>query len=34
MWVMVSIRAASIEQVDTWDTTFFRNVRADAVVVE
>ena len=29
-WCLVSLYASSVEQVRTWDTTFYRNVRADA----
>ena len=32
-WCLVSLYASSVEQVRTWDTTFYRNVRADAVEV-
>ena len=34
MWGLLSVRSASVEQVETWDTTFFRNVRADAIPVQ
>ena len=32
-WCLVSLYASSVEQVRTWDTTFYRNVRADAIEV-
>ena len=33
-WCLVSVFSASVEQVRSWDTTFYRNVRADSIPVE
>ena len=33
-WCLVSVFSASVEQVRTWDTTFYRNVRADSIRVQ
>ncbi|MXZ07115.1 MAG: nucleotidyltransferase domain-containing protein [Acidimicrobiia bacterium] len=33
IWSLVSIRTASVNQVRNWDTTFYRNVRAEAIGV-
>lgn len=32
-WCLVSVFSASVLQVQTWDTTFYRNVRAEAIEV-
>ncbi|MCY3539692.1 MAG: nucleotidyltransferase domain-containing protein [Acidimicrobiia bacterium] len=32
-WVKLSVMSATVEQVENWDTTFYRNVRADALEV-
>ena len=32
-WCLVSLYASSVEQVRTWDTTFYRSVRAEAITV-
>ncbi len=32
-WWLVSLYASSVEQVQTWDTTFYRDIRADAIRV-
>ncbi|MCY3539275.1 MAG: nucleotidyltransferase domain-containing protein [bacterium] len=32
-WVMVSLYACSLEQVLEWDTSFYRNVRADSIKI-
>ena len=32
-WWLVSLYESSVKQVQTWDTTFYRNIRADAIRV-